>query len=118
MKIKERLRFYHCKLVWIGLECMYVQFVYPCLKIDIAERLKSVAFQVREFYKYTSVTCEPFEVGVALSIEIGTHPLNLKICHIADAAAKSAFMCFGASEMKTLNQSTLGKHLSRRADNL
>lgn len=95
---------------------MDVQLTFSCLEVDIAERLQSTHFQLREFGKYTAIACETFEVCMALPIQIRAHLFDLKICHIAYASAQCAFMSARAAELKALNQAARRKHLPGCAD--
>ena len=94
-----------------------MQFGSSCLKVNKAERLQSADLQFGEFYKQAAISCEPLEVIVALQIQIRTHLLDLKIGHIAYAAAQGAFVAARPLELKTLNQASVRKHLAGRADN-
>lgn len=97
---------------------MDVQFGPSGLEVDIAERLKAADFQLREFYKDAAISCEAFEVEVALPIEVGTHFLDLKIGHIANAPAEAAFVRARAAKSEPFNQSSLREHLSGGAYDL
>ncbi len=97
---------------------MDVQFSLSCLKVNIAERLEAPDLQAGEFDKDAPISSKPFKVKMALTIQIRAHLLYLKIGHIADAPAQSTFMRPRAAESKTLNQTSLWKHLPRCAYNL
>jgi len=90
---------------------MDVQFSSSGLEVDIAKWLESVDLQLREFHKHASITSEAFKVRVALLIQIGTHPLDLKISHVTYSSAQRAFMSPWTPELKTLNQTSRRKHL-------
>ena len=96
---------------------MDVQFGASCLEINIAEGLQPADFQFREFYKQAAIPCETLEVIVALQIQIRTHLLDLEISHVTYPAAQGAFMTAWASELETLNQASMRKHLAGRAYN-
>ncbi|GAI66958.1 unnamed protein product, partial [marine sediment metagenome] len=91
---------------------MDVQFSLSGLKVNIAERLELSDFQLREFYEHAPISRETLKVVMALSIQIRTHLLDLKIGHIIYTSAQSAFMGPWASELKTLNQTSRGQHLA------
>ncbi len=96
---------------------MDVQFGSSCLEVNIAERLQPADFQFRKFYKQAAIPRKSLEVGVALQIQIRTHLIDLKICHITYPAAQGAFVTARASELETLNQTSMRKHLAGRAYN-
>ncbi len=108
----------HCYLVRISSEGVNVQFSLSGLEINIAEGLELTDFQLREFYKHASISRETLKVGMALTIQTGTHLLNLKIRHITYTSAQSAFMGPGATELKTFNQSSRWEHLAGYAYHL
>jgi len=62
--------------------------------------------------------CKSLKVGMALPIQIGAHLFDLKIRHIAHPSAQSALVRAWAAELKSLNQTTLGQHLTRYAYDL
>jgi hypothetical protein len=95
-----------------------MQFGLSCLKVNIAERLKTSNFQAGKFDKHAPIPSKPLKVNVTLPIQIGAHLLNLKIGHIAYPPAQSAFMRAWAVKLKTLNQTAPGKHLSWYTYNL
>lgn len=108
----------HCYLVRISSKCVNVQFSLSGLEVNIAERLEITDFQLRELYKNASISREALKVGMALLIQTGTHPLNLKIGHITYTSAQSAFMSPWAPELKTFNQTSGWEHLAWYAYNL
>jgi len=55
---------------------------------------------------------------MALTIQIGTHLLDLKVGHVTYASAQSAFVSPWAVELKTLYQTSRGQHLTGWAHNL
>lgn len=118
MHIEQGLGFYDCYLVGIRVERVNMQFVPSCLEIDIAERLKAADGKLGEFYKYAAIACEFFKVVMALTIEIRTHLLDLKISHIAETLGESAFVISLAGESESFNQASTGQRLSRGADEL
>lgn len=99
----------------MGCEGVDVQFCSSGLEIYIAERLELADFLLGELNKDASVSCEPFEVGMALAIEIGTHLLDLEIGHIANALAQRTLMAPRASELESLDQPSMRQHLARCA---
>jgi len=94
-----------------------MQFVAPCLEIDIAERLKLAYFLLRELNEDAAVSCETLEIGMALTIQIGTHLLDLEIRHVAHTLAQSALMTARTAELKTLDKPSMREHLPRCAYN-
>ncbi len=98
------------------MERVNMQFISSCLKIYIAERLKSADGKFREFHKYAAIPCKLFKIGMALTIEIWTHLFDLKICHIAEALGESAFVISLAGESESFYQASARQKLSRRAD--
>ena len=97
---------------------MDVQFSSSGFEVNVAERLKLIGFQLREFYKHAPISREALKISMALPVQIGTHLLDLEVSHIAYPFAQSAFMSPGAAELKTLNQTSRRQHLARRAYNL
>jgi hypothetical protein len=93
-----------------------MQLITPCLEINITERLKAANGELGEFYEYAAVASEPFKVNVALTIEIGTHLLDLKISHITEAAGKSALVIALAGKPESFNQAATRQKLSGSAD--
>ena len=96
---------------------MDVQFASSCLEVNIAERLQPADLQFRKLYKQAAIPRKSLEVSVALQIQIRIHLLDLKICHITYPAAQGAFMTARASELETLDQPSMRKHLAGRAYN-
>ena len=82
-------------------------------KVYVAERFQPVNFQLWKLYEHAAITCEPFKVGVALLIQAGPHPLDLKIGHIIYPSAEGAFVTARTVELETLNQTTLWQRLIR-----
>jgi hypothetical protein len=97
---------------------MDMEFGTPGLEIDVAEGLKAVYLKLREFYEHTAFTAEAFEVGMALAIEIRVHFFDLEIGHVGDAPAEGAFVGTRASELESLNEASLRKHLAWAANHL
>jgi hypothetical protein len=97
---------------------MDVQFASSGLEVNIAERLKTPDFRIRKIDKNTAIAGETFEVGMALFIQIGAHPLDLKISHITYAPAKRAFVRTRAAKLKSLYQTPLRQHLTGRTYDL
>lgn len=118
MEVEQRLRLNHRYLVGISSEGVDVQFGLSGLKVDIAERLEASDFQSREFDEHAATLGEALKVNMTLPIQIWTHLLNLEIGHVAYPSAQSAFMRTRAVKLKTLNQPSARKHLSRRAYDL
>jgi len=118
LKIEQGLCFNHRYLVGIGGEGVDMQFASSCLEVNVAERLESGDFEVWEFDKHASISCEPLEVDMALSIHICAHFLDLKIGHITYASAQSAFMGAWASELESFNQALMRQQLVWCAYNL
>jgi len=87
----------------------------PGLEIDIAERLKSAGLLLGELNEHAAISRETLEVGMALSIEIGTHLLDLEIGHVADALAQGALMAPRPAELEALDQPSVREHLARCA---
>jgi hypothetical protein len=96
---------------------MDVQFGASRLEVNIAERLQPADFQFRELYEQAAISRESLKVVVALQIQIRTHLIDLKICHITYPAAQGAFMTARASELETLNQPSVRKQLAGCAYN-
>ncbi len=116
MHIEQGLSFYNRYLVGIGVKCVDVQFITSGLEVNIAERLKAADGKFWEFYEYAAVAGESLKVDMALTVEVRTHLLNLKIRHIAKALGKSAFMISLAGESESFNQTPPWEKLCRRAD--
>lgn len=116
MQFEKRLRFNHRKLVGISRERMYMQLGFAGLEIDIAERLKAADLHIREVHENPAITRETLQVRMALAIQIGAHPLNLEIGHIAHSLAQRAFMRTRAAELEPFDQASLRQHLAGRAD--
>ena len=117
LKVEQRLRLNHRYLVRVSRESVDVQFSLSCLEVNIAERLQTLDFQTCEFDKHTPFSSKPLKVEMTLTIQIGTHLLNLKIGHIVHSSAQGAFMRPWTAKSKTLNQTSSWKHLPRRAYN-
>ena len=83
MHIEQRLGLDDCNLVGICVERVNMQLVPSCLEVDVAERLKTADGEFRELHKYAAIASKSFKVGMALTIKIGTHLLDLEIRHIA-----------------------------------
>ncbi len=83
---------------------MDVQFGSSGLEVDVAERLKLVDFQFRELHKHAPIAGETFEIRVALSIQTGTHLLDLEVGHVTYSPVQGAFVRSWAAELKTLDQ--------------
>ena len=96
---------------------MDVQLGSSGLEVDIAERLKLIDFQFGELYEDAPVAGEAFEIGVALSIQTGTHLLDLEVGHVTYSPAQGAFVSPWAAELKTLDQAPRGQHLTGCAYN-
>ncbi len=117
LKIEQRLSLDHCHLIGIGGECMDVQLGSSGLEVNVAEWLKLVDLQFRDLHKHAPVAGETFEIGIALSIQIGTHLLDLEVGHVAYSTAQSALVSSWAAELKTFDQAPGGQHLAGCADN-
>lgn len=91
---------------------MDMQFALSRLEIDIAEWLQSIGFQGWEFYKHAPSPCELLEVGMALTIQAGSHFLDLEIGHITYLFAKGAFMRSRTAELETLEETALRQKLA------
>ena len=115
MHIEQGLRLYDCYLVGICVERVNMQFVFSCLEINIAERLKTAYGELGEFHEYAVVAGESLKVGMALTIKIGTHLFDLKISHIAKTLGKGAFVISLAAESESFNQASPRQRLRRRA---
>ena len=116
MQVEQRLRLDNRYLIGERVECMDMQFIPACFKIDVAERLQPADRQIRERDKDTTIFRESFQIIMALPIEIGTHLLNLKIGHIAEAATERTPMAALATELESLDQTAFGKELTRCTD--
>ena len=112
LKIEQGLGLNHCYLFRISCESMDVQLTSSRFEVNIAKRLQTSDFQLRVLDKNTAVPREAVEVDIALPIQIRTHLLDLKIRHITQTLAQSAFVRAGAAELKTLNQAARGEHLA------
>jgi len=97
---------------------MDVQLALSGLEIDIAERLQTAYLKLGKFNEHAAVLCEPLKVGMTLPIQVGTHPFNLKIGHIAHATVQGAFVRPRPAELKPLNQTAMRQHLPRCAYDL
>jgi len=91
---------------------MDVQFISPRFKVNIAKGLKATGFQIGELDENTTISGETLKVGMALPIQTGAHLFNLKICHITETSAQSAFMGTRRAKLKALNQTSLWQHLA------
>ena len=118
VEVYQRLGFDYCHLIRVGVEGVDVKFVPSCLEIDVAKRLEPVYRQFGEPYENAAIACEAFEVDVTFAVEICAHFLDLKIGHVTESATKGAFVVPVAAELESLDESSLGKHLSRNADQL
>ena len=116
MHIEQGLSLYNRYLVGICVERVNMQFVFSCLKINIAERFKTADGELGEFHEYAVVAGESLKVGMTLTIKIGTHLFDLKIGHIAKALGKGAFVISLAAESESFNQAAARQRLRRRAD--
>ena len=95
------------------MECMDMQFIPTCFKIDVAKRLEPADRQIRERDKEAAVFCESFEVVMTLPVQIGAHLLDLKIGHITEAATERALVTALAAKLKSFDQAAFGKKLTR-----
>ena len=102
MQLKKRLRLYYGYLFRIGVECVNVQFRFPCLEIYIAERLKPADRLVRKSDKDAPDTGKRLKIDVALPIKIRAHFFDLKICHVAKILAQRAFVTALTAELESL----------------
>jgi len=82
VQVEQRLCLNHRYLLRICGERMDGQLISPCLEVDIAERLQTVGFLLRELDKHAPASCKPLKVNIALLVQVGAHPLDLKIGHI------------------------------------
>ena len=90
MQVEQGLCLNHRYLLGICCKRMNVQLISPCLEVDIAERLQTVGFLLRELDKNAPALGKPSKVNIALAVKVGAHPLNLKIGHIIWAAVDRA----------------------------
>ena len=97
---------------------MDMQFTSSCLEVNIAERLQPADFKLWEFDEDAAISGKAFKVDMTLTVQIGTHLLDLKVGHIAYSLAQSEFMRAWAAELKALNQASLWQHLAGRAYHL
>ena len=111
LEVEDRLRFNHRNLVGIGRESMDMQLGFTGLEINVTEGLESVDYKLGEPDKHAAVTPESFEVGKALPVYAGTEAFDLKISHIADAFAESAFVRAGAAKLEPLDKPAFGQRL-------
>jgi len=118
LKIEQGLGLNHCYLFRISCKSMDVQLTSSRLEVNIAKRLQTPDFQLRELNEHAAVPGEAVEVDIALPIQIRTHLLDLKIGHIIQPLAQSAFVRTWTTELKALNQAARGQHLARCTYNL
>jgi hypothetical protein len=118
LKIEQRLGLDHCDLVRESGEGVDVQFAASGLKINVAEGLQIIDFQIRELDKHAAISGEPLKVDMALAIQVGAHLLDLKIGHVAYPPAQGAFVGPRAAELEPLNQTSVWKQLARSAYDL
>ena len=118
MQVEQRLRLDNRHLIRERMECMDMQFIPACFKIDVAKRLQSTDRQIRKRDKEAAIFRESFQIVMTLPVQIGTHLLDLKIGHITEAATERTFVAALAAELESLNQAAFGKELARCTDQL
>ena len=106
LEVEEGLGFYHCDLVGVGGEGVYVQLGSPCFEVDVAEWLEVADLDVGEGDEDSAVAGETFEVLVALLIEVGAHLFDLEVGHIADAPAERTLVGSWAAELESLDKAS------------
>ena len=87
-------------------------------EVDVAEGLQSGDFHFRETDEYAAVAGESLQIYMALTVEIRAHPLNLEIGHITHSAAERTLVRTWPAEVKSLDKTSLRKHLAGSADDL
>jgi len=118
MQIEQRLCSDHCDMVRIRRKAVDVQFVFSCFEVNIAEGLQAVGFEGGEFDEQAAVSRESLKVAAALPVNVCTHFFDLEIGNVADATAEGTLVCFRAAEFEAFDESSLGEHLARCADDL
>ena len=93
-----------------------MQFFFPRLEIDIAEGLEPADRGFRKTDEHAPVAGESLQVQMTLTIEICAHLLDLKIGHITQSPAQSAFMISLTSELKTFYQASFRQQLAGNTD--
>ena len=118
MQIEQRLRLDNRYLIRKRMECMDMQFIPSCFKIDVAKRLQPADRLIRERDKEAAIFRESFQIVMTLPILVRTHFLNLKIGHVTEAATERALVAALAAKLKSFDQTAFGKKLPRCADQL
>ena len=100
------------------MECMDMQFIPACFKIDVAKRFQPTNGQIRKRDKEAAIFCKSFQVVMTLPVQIGAHLLDLKIGHITEAATERTLVSTLAAKLESLNQAAFGKKLARCTNQL
>lgn len=64
-----------------------MHFVFSRFEVDIAEWHKRTGRQAGELYEQTSVAPKPFEIYIALTVEVIAHLFDLEVSHVVKSAA-------------------------------